>query len=70
MQFPWVRTLLAVLCLGVSPSWAAHPFLCCDHNGGRVCVVSADGKIEWEHACKNPQDCWQMPNGNILFLPK
>lgn len=46
---------------------AAHPFLCCDHNGGRVCVVSAEGKIEWEHACKNPQDCWQLPNGNILF---
>ena len=46
---------------------AAHPFLCCDHNGGKVCVVSAEGKIEWEYACKSPQDCWRLENGNYLF---
>ena len=46
---------------------AAHPFLCCDYNGGKVCVVSAAGKIEWEFACKAPQDCWRLPNGNFLF---
>ena len=46
---------------------AAHPFLCCDYNGGKVCVVSSDGKIEWEHQCKNPQDCWRLPSGNILL---
>ena len=51
-------TLLAV---------AAHPFLCCDHNGGKVCVVSAEGAIEWEYPLKNPQDCWVLPNGNYLF---
>ena len=45
---------------------AAHPFLCTDYNGGRVCRVSLDGKIEWEYHCKNPQDCWQLPNGNVL----
>lgn len=50
---------------GVAP--AQHPFLCCDYNGGKVCVVSAEGKIEWQHNCKNPQDCWKLPNGNILF---
>ncbi len=46
---------------------AAHPFLCCDYNGGRVCVVSAEGTIEWEYACKSPQDCWRLENGNYLF---
>jgi hypothetical protein len=46
---------------------AAHRFLCCDHNGGRVCVVSAEGKVEWEYACKAPQDCWRLANGNYLF---
>ncbi|KAB2674157.1 MAG: hypothetical protein DVB31_02570 [Verrucomicrobia bacterium] len=46
---------------------AAHPFLCCDHNGGKVCVVSAAGAIEWEYACKLPQDCWRLANGNYLF---
>ena len=58
--------LLLVL-LVVLPLQAAHPFLCCDHNGGKVCVVSAEGKIEWEYACKSPQDCWRLANGNYLF---
>jgi hypothetical protein len=46
---------------------AAHPFLCCDYNGGKVCVVSESGAIEWQYDCKNPQDCWRLPNGNYLF---
>ena len=46
---------------------AAHPFLCCDYNGNKVCVVSAEGNVEWEFPCKNPQDCWRLPNGNYLF---
>lgn len=54
-------------CLTALPTQAGHPFLCCDHNGGKVVVVSAEGKIEWEYACKNPQDCWRLSNGNYLF---
>lgn len=46
---------------------AGHPFLCADSAGGKVAIVSAAGKIEWEVACKHPQDVWQLPNGNILF---
>ena len=46
---------------------AAHPFICCDHNGGKVCVVSDSGTIQWEFQCRSPQDCWQLPNGNYLF---
>lgn len=46
---------------------AARPFLCCDHNGGKVSVVSAEGKIEWEFPCRSPQDAWRLPNGNYLF---
>ncbi len=46
---------------------AAHPLLCCDYGGGKVCVVSEDGKIEWQWDCKNPQDCWRLANGNYLF---
>jgi hypothetical protein len=42
-------------------------FLCCDHNGGQVCVVAADGSIAWRMAARSPQDCWKLPNGNILF---
>ena len=57
--------LVAALLPSLSP--AAHPFLCTDSAGGKVAVVSADGKIEGEYACKHPQDCWRLPNGNFLF---
>ena len=30
-------------------------------------MVSEQGKIEWQYDCKNPQDCWRLPNGNYLF---
>ncbi len=46
---------------------AERSFLCCDYPGGKVCIVAADGTIEWEYACKAPQDCWLLPNGNVLF---
>lgn len=46
---------------------AGHPYLCCDYNGGKVCVVTAEGAIEWQYDVKAPQDCWRLPNGNYLF---
>ncbi|MBX7206896.1 MAG: hypothetical protein K1X78_01180 [Verrucomicrobiaceae bacterium] len=46
---------------------ASRPFLCCDYGGDKVCIVSTDGKIAWQYDCKHPQDCWKLPNGNILF---
>ncbi len=45
-------------------------FLCCDHNGGQVCIVAADGSIEWQMKAASPQDCWRLPNGNMLFCHK
>ena len=66
MKFPSFFAL-AFLSL-VSPHLHAAPrFLCCDYNGGKVAIVAADGKIEWEYACTAPQDCWKLPSGNILF---
>lgn len=59
--------LLQAACFATLPAWGAHPFLCCDHNGGKVVVVSAEGTIEWEYPCKSPQDCWRLANGNYLF---
>ena len=44
-----------------------HRFLCCDNGGNKVCVVSSEGKIEWEYPCLHPQDCWRLANGNNLF---
>lgn len=73
VRYPFMRTYFAVLCAVaiagvVSPGLrAAHPFLCTDAAGGKVAVVSATGVVEWEYACKHPQDCWVLPNGNFLF---
>ncbi len=62
-----MKLITLLLTLAVSIANAAHPFLCCDYNAGKVCQVSTEGKIEWEYPCKNPQDCWRLPNGNTLF---
>lgn len=59
--------LFVTLALAAIPARASRPFLCCDYPGGKVCLVAADGTIEWEYRCKGPQDCWLLPNGNILF---
>src|SRR4030095_12341198 len=48
-------------------STTRHRFLCCDYQGNKVAVIAEDGSVEWEYAAQTPQDCWQMPNGNVLF---
>lgn len=63
-----IAGVVAVLAILIAPALlSAHSFLCCDYYGNKVCVVSAAGKIEWEFACQNPQDCWRLANGNYLF---
>jgi len=64
-QVSWCPAI-ALLFFTVS-AYAAHPFLCTDSNGNKVALVSAEGAIEWEYACKHPQDCWVLANGNFLF---
>ena len=44
-----------------------HRFLCCDYQSNKVAIIAADGSVEWEYAAETPQDCWLMPNGNVLF---
>ena len=48
----------------------SRSFLCCDHNGNQVCIVAADGSIQWKMEATSPQDCWKLSNGNILFCHK
>lgn len=62
--------ILAALVFASLPALAAHAFLCTDSAGGKVALVSAEGKIEWEYACEHPQDCWVLANGNFLFCHK
>jgi len=65
-------SVLALALGGFSPGARAaaavsHRFLCCDYQGGKVAMVGADGSVEWEFSAKTPQDCWLLPNKNILF---
>ncbi len=43
-----------------------HRFLCCDYQGNKVAIIGKDGSVEWEFAVQTPQDCWMLPNGNVL----
>lgn len=46
-----------------------HPFVCTDYSGGKIFIVSADGKVEWRcDGAQNANDIWVLPNGNLLFL--
>ena len=44
-----------------------HRFACADYSAGKVCLVSAEGKVEWEHPAPNCNDLWVLANGNLLF---
>jgi len=70
MNSPARWLVLLSFCVTTISAPAAHPLLLCDSGNNRVCVVSAEGKIEWEHPATHPQDCWRMPSGNYLFCFK
>lgn len=44
-----------------------HPFACTDYSQGKVFLVSAEGKAEWDYAAASCNDLWVLPNGNLLF---
>lgn len=44
-----------------------HPMACTDYTQGKVFLVSAQGKVEWEYPAKSCNDLWVLPNGNLLF---
>jgi len=45
-----------------------HAFACADYSGGKVFIVSAEGRIEWECPAPSCDDLWVLPNGNLLFV--
>jgi rhamnogalacturonyl hydrolase YesR len=50
-----------------APSMGGHPFACTDYTQGKVFIVSADGRVEWEYPAQSCNDIWVLPNGNLLF---
>jgi len=45
----------------------AKPFLACDYVGGAVAMVNAEGTVLWSIPARTPQDCWQLPDGGVLY---
>jgi outer membrane protein assembly factor BamB len=45
-----------------------HPFACADYSQGKVFLVSAEGKVEWEYPAPSCNDLWVLPSGNLLFV--
>lgn len=44
-----------------------RPLACADYTAGKVFLLSADGKIEWEQPAPHCNDLWALRNGNVLF---
>lgn len=68
---PVVIGLCAMLAAGslfaAEGSGKGHAFACTDYTQGKVFIVSADGKAEWEYPAESCNDLWVLPNGNLLF---
>jgi hypothetical protein len=66
-----MRTLLSLLIVAAAaPAFAADPpkYRVLAQDRGRVAIVGADGKVEWEVECKyNSHDIHLLPNGNLLL---
>lgn len=64
---------VSALVLGLSQSHClaqeakAHPFACGDYSQGKLFLVGADGKVQWEYPASSCNDLWVLPNGNLLF---
>lgn len=62
----WLRCSVAVL--GCHTACAAgHPFACADYTQGKVFLVDAQGRVEWEHSAPSCDEVWALKNGNLLF---
>lgn len=64
---PVVFLVAAAAVRGEDAAGKGHPFVCTDYSAGKVFVVNAAGKAEWEYAAPNCNDLWVLPNGNFLF---
>ena len=48
---------------------AEHRFAAADYVQGKVFIVAADGKVEWEHPAPSCNDLWALPKySEMLFV--
>jgi hypothetical protein len=74
LKFRLVTALLSVLLINNSllaqnstKNEVSHSFVCTDYTQGKVFIISAEGKVNWEYPAENCNDIWILPNGNLLF---
>lgn len=73
-----LASLLTLTLISLTPLAAAeptpiqqgqgHPFACADYSQGKVFLVSAEGRVEWEYRAPSCNDLWVLPSGNLLFV--
>lgn len=65
----WGLVLFGVL-LTHTTLWSqtpGHRVLAADRSTGKLAIIDASGKVEWEYVCKHDvHDLHMLPNGNIL----
>jgi hypothetical protein len=72
LLFPRTRLVVPVA-LGLllhfaKPVFAeGHRFACADYSQGKVFIVSAGRKMEWEYPAPSCDELWALSNGNLLF---
>jgi outer membrane protein assembly factor BamB len=44
-----------------------HVFACTDYTQEIVCIISEEGKLEWQYPAEQCNDLWVLSNGNLLF---
>ena len=66
LRFDEQRTS-AVVCSPRPAGQAAFDGLS-DYSQGKIFLVSAQGKVEWEYPAPDCDDLWVLPNGNLLFV--
>jgi hypothetical protein len=75
MKHAFSLSFIAMLSVGLGASaqdtpiqtGQGHHFVCTDYSQGKVFIVSAEGKAEWEYPTSSCNDLWVLPNGNFLF---
>lgn len=63
-----VSAVVSLLAAAAFADDAPGPFACADYTQGKIFIVSAAGRVEWDYPAPHCNDLWVLPNGNLLFV--
>jgi len=67
MAAPARESADTILSIPLIPAKVIHRFACTDYSQGKVFIVDAAGKAEWDYPAQSCNDLWVLPGGNLLF---